>query len=96
VDWQEKAKIIHEVVAKRWEPYSPEDWRFLALALAGEAGELANLIKKEWRGDIPSESYRTEVGAEGPWRGAWLQAVTEEMVDIRIYLHLMALAFDVD
>ena len=25
--------------------------RFLALAICGEAGELANLFKKEWRGD---------------------------------------------
>lgn len=29
--------------------YSNEDERFLALALCGEAGELANLIKKRWR-----------------------------------------------
>lgn len=26
-----------------------EDQRFAALALAGEAGELANFVKKEWR-----------------------------------------------
>jgi len=29
--------------------YSSEDERFLALALCGEAGELANNIKKRWR-----------------------------------------------
>ncbi len=29
--------------------YSSEDERFLALALCGEAGELANMIKKRWR-----------------------------------------------
>lgn len=30
------------------------DIRFLALALCGEAGELANIIKKQWRGDVLS------------------------------------------
>lgn len=30
-------------------PFSFEDERFLALALCGEAGELANMIKKRWR-----------------------------------------------
>lgn len=29
--------------------YSSTDERFLALALCGEAGELANMIKKRWR-----------------------------------------------
>jgi NTP pyrophosphatase (non-canonical NTP hydrolase) len=29
----------------------PEIQRFLALAISGEAGELANLFKKWWRGD---------------------------------------------
>jgi len=29
--------------------YSNSDERFLALALCGEAGELANMIKKRWR-----------------------------------------------
>ncbi len=32
-------------------PASVEDRRFLTLALAGEVGEVANLVKKEWRGD---------------------------------------------
>jgi NTP pyrophosphatase (non-canonical NTP hydrolase) len=32
-------------------PWSVEDTRFLTLALCGEVGELANLIKKDWRGD---------------------------------------------
>jgi NTP pyrophosphatase (non-canonical NTP hydrolase) len=30
---------------------SEEQERFYALAIAGEAGELANLYKKQWRGD---------------------------------------------
>lgn len=30
---------------------SIEDERFLALAMVGEAGEVANFVKKQWRGD---------------------------------------------
>lgn len=38
-----------------------ENMRFLALALCGEAGELANFIKKEWR---DSADYRQEIRLE--------------------------------
>lgn len=35
-----------------WGPLLGEDKiRFMALALCGEAGELANIVKKDWRGD---------------------------------------------
>jgi NTP pyrophosphatase (non-canonical NTP hydrolase) len=60
---------------------SVEQSRFLALALAGEVGELANLIKKEWR-DGPS-----------PERN---KAIAEEMADCAIYLHHLALSRFVD
>ena len=32
--------------------YSSTDERFLAIALCGEAGELANIIKKRWRDNV--------------------------------------------
>jgi NTP pyrophosphatase (non-canonical NTP hydrolase) len=32
--------------------YSSTDERFLALALCGEVGELANMIKKRWRDGV--------------------------------------------
>jgi NTP pyrophosphatase (non-canonical NTP hydrolase) len=32
-----------------------EHGRYMALALAGEVGELLNLIKKDWRGDSPPD-----------------------------------------
>ncbi len=41
---------LHEKMTKHLFPaYSSTDERFLALALCGEVGELANLIKKRWR-----------------------------------------------
>ena len=54
-DWKERARQNHERYAAignvSKDPDGPEHIRFLALALCGEAGELANLIKKRWRGD---------------------------------------------
>jgi NTP pyrophosphatase (non-canonical NTP hydrolase) len=44
---------LHEKFTKNLFPaYSSEDERFLALALCGEAGELANIIKKRWRDGV--------------------------------------------
>jgi|SRR5579871_3157777 len=54
---------LHERMTKHLFPqYSSEDERFLALALCGEAGELANLIKKRWRdGADLSEEAKDEI-----------------------------------
>jgi NTP pyrophosphatase (non-canonical NTP hydrolase) len=42
--------------------YSSTDERFLALALCGEAGELANMIKKRWRDGVDlSEEIKDEI-----------------------------------
>ena len=38
-----------QMTAHLFPAYSSTDERFLALALCGEAGELANMIKKRWR-----------------------------------------------
>lgn len=44
---------LHErMTAHLFPTYSSTDERFLALALCGEAGELANLIKKRWRDGV--------------------------------------------
>lgn len=48
--------------------------RFISLALCGECGELANLIKKEWRGDA----------------GLDVKDVYDEIADIQIYLFHLA------
>src|SRR5688500_17210763 len=54
--WQQRAQETHErflklAQAKGSLTSDTEITNFLALAICGEAGELANLIKKVWRGD---------------------------------------------
>lgn len=44
---------LHEKMTKGlFPPYASEDERFLTLALCGEVGELANMIKKRWRDGV--------------------------------------------
>jgi NTP pyrophosphatase (non-canonical NTP hydrolase) len=54
---------LHEkMTAKLFPSYSNQDERFLTLALCGEAGELANMIKKRWRDGVDlSEDIREEI-----------------------------------
>lgn len=55
--------VLHEkMTAHLFPAYSNTDERFLTLALCGEAGELANLIKKRWRDDVNLvEEIRDEI-----------------------------------
>lgn len=54
---------LHEKMTGNLFPaYSNTDERFLALALCGEAGELANMIKKRWRDNADlSNEIRDEI-----------------------------------
>lgn len=54
---------LHEKMTGHLFPaYASDDERFLALALCGEAGELANMVKKRWRdGADLSEEIRDEI-----------------------------------
>lgn len=54
---------LHEKMTGHLFPsYSNQDERFLALALCGEAGELANMIKKRWRDNADlSEEIKDEI-----------------------------------
>lgn len=54
---------LHEKMTGHLFPaYSNTDERFLALAICGEAGELANYIKKRWRdGADLKEEIRDEI-----------------------------------
>jgi NTP pyrophosphatase (non-canonical NTP hydrolase) len=63
-----------------FKPGSPEDRRFLALALCGEVGELANIVKKDWRGDA----------VEG-----LLGKIEDEAGDVYAYLSLLCMAYNV-
>ena len=55
-------KIHEQMTAHLFPPYSNTDERFLALALAGEVGELCNLIKKRWRDNVDlTEECRDEI-----------------------------------
>lgn len=55
--------VLHEKMTGHLFPaYSSTDERFLALAICGEAGELANYIKKRWRdGADLTEEIRDEL-----------------------------------
>ena len=65
--WQERSRDIHErflklAQAKGSLTSDTEILNFLALAICGEAGELANLIKKMWQGDdVDSDQIRDEI-----------------------------------
>jgi hypothetical protein len=57
--WHNTAWGIHQKYLERAQQKGKlitdeEQQRFLALAIAGEAGELGNLSKKTWRGDEPN------------------------------------------
>ena len=54
---------LHERMTRHLFPsYASEDERFLALALCGECGELANMIKKRWRDGVDlSEEVKEEI-----------------------------------
>lgn len=54
---------LHEKMTGHLFPaYLKDDERFLSLAICGEAGELANMIKKRWRDDADlSEEIRDEI-----------------------------------
>jgi NTP pyrophosphatase (non-canonical NTP hydrolase) len=54
---------LHERMTRHlFQPFTSEDERFLALAICGEAGELANMVKKRWRdGADLTEEIRDEI-----------------------------------
>jgi NTP pyrophosphatase (non-canonical NTP hydrolase) len=65
--WQQRAAEIHERFVKLAKlrgnlTTDSEVLNFLALAICGEAGELANFIKKMWRGDeVDQAQIRDEI-----------------------------------
>ena len=69
-DWYEKSRQNHVEFLKRANAKGrletkDEIRRFLVLAISGEAGELANMYKKEWRGaDIDQKVFDHEARME--------------------------------
>ena len=81
--WRTVTERFHDArVGKR--SGGDDDRRHLVMALAGEVGELCNLVKKDWRrewGDDP---------------GDLSDDITSEIADCAIILHLVARAYGVD
>lgn len=88
IKWRDKAWALH-VGALGKDACTPQDQRFLTLALAGEVGEFCNLVKKAWRQreyGIPSGKTDDEL----------LDEMRGELADCQIYLTLLALVSGVD
>lgn len=88
-NWRDIGKKIHAWFMKdmKISRYSRDEVVFLALALCGEAGELANFVKKSWR-DQDKLS-----GAE---YSDLMQKIHMEMADIQGYLVHLADAMQIN
>lgn len=85
MDWRSRAWIIHSTVTGD-RCGTPDDIHFLALALCGEVGELANLVKKDWRQAWGEKVDQARLEAE----------IADEIADANVYLYLLARALNVD
>lgn len=68
--------------SERWFPNIAGDLPFTVLALVGETGEMANIVKKVVRGSVKLEDVVAELG--------------EEAVDVLIYLCMVFATLGVD
>jgi NTP pyrophosphatase (non-canonical NTP hydrolase) len=79
-------KVLHEHLKRHltWPNFdSPvEHERYIVLALCGEAGELANLVKKDWRGDSGTVTRR--------------EMIKKELADVGNYAFMLAELLGVD
>lgn len=79
--WLPRAMEVHKFVssqmAERIIPFSLADARELALGLAGEAGEVAQLIHKFGRDHVPS--------------GVMFGKLLKELADVRIYAAMLSI-----
>jgi NTP pyrophosphatase (non-canonical NTP hydrolase) len=74
----------HLLAHLEWSPIGDVDrLRFLALALAGESGELANVIKKSWRDGDDRPEFRR-------------QQIIDEVADVANYTHMIAMHLGID
>ncbi len=63
MEFEDQRRALHAQMTRHlFKPFSSDNERFLALALCGEAGELANMIKKRWRdGADLTEEVKDEI-----------------------------------
>lgn len=84
--WKEESIALHKRVAG-FRFGTSSDYHFLILSLAGEAGELANIAKKDWR-------YEWGFPTEDP--DGMRDAMIKEAADVMIYLTQLAASMDFD
>lgn len=89
IDDAERLRQVMQMLQhhRSWGPvkkYSQRELRvyFLVLALAGEVGEMANLVKKDWRGDPDYERRRQDLG--------------KELIDVLNYGFMLAIELGID
>lgn len=84
--WFSRADNIHRTIVSKIQnrtPYSDDDGIYLTLGVAGEAGEVADVVKKLVRQDFANKEE-------------FLAKLREEMADLRIYLELLAHCTETD
>jgi NTP pyrophosphatase (non-canonical NTP hydrolase) len=95
--WFERADVIHrERVSQRGHnlPYDFNDIVYLTMGLAGEAGEVANEVKKAMRISSLNDSWAQPPGKDLA-KADFVAKVREEIADTGVYLELLAHAIDV-
>lgn len=70
----------------KWGPKKVEErLRFFALAICGEAGELANFVKKEWRGVLKGKDPKARL----VWKGKCVSEAADVGAYTMMYLDLL-------
>jgi NTP pyrophosphatase (non-canonical NTP hydrolase) len=90
--WFDRSNEVHQqhVTARGKTPYDFNDIIYLTMGLAGEAGEVANEVKKAMRHRLHEAGPVFKLAKED-----FLRKTREEIVDTRVYLELLAHALDV-
>lgn len=88
--WREDVVHIDERLELPFQKGSDEHVHFMALSLAGEVGELANQIKKFWRGDYDPATTDAATYVEAR------ENIAEEIGDIAVVLQMLSSALGLD
>lgn len=89
MDWKAQAALINLTWTNKANMGRGDRIRFLALAIAGESGELANVVKKQWRDSARWDDAQIRANYE---------ATCAELADVMIYAYVLAdlLGVDID